>query len=97
MYYLATSLSYFLDKQNIIYVCQSPYEKFSALLIFTKSTMDLQIINRNGGHVLLYEGRQYHKQKLYRNGSIIWYCSERRKALKCTGSVTTLVSSQTEV
>lgn len=44
-------------------------------------------IKRKRGEVLLSDGYQYHKHKVYANQTIIWFCSQRRK-LKCTGSVT---------
>ncbi|KAL0852101.1 hypothetical protein ABMA28_000341 [Loxostege sticticalis] len=48
---------------------------------------ELTFISRKHGTVLLYEGFQYFRHKLYKNGNVIWQCSLKNKN-KCTGSVT---------
>lgn len=55
------------------------------------SHVNIEIIDRKGGKVLLYSGHQYHKKKAYKNKSILWRCANNRK-LKCTGYLTINVS-----
>ena len=37
--------------------------------------MDVHIINRKGGVVLLYNGYQFNKNKTYSNGNEVWLCT----------------------
>lgn len=56
--------------------------------------MDIEIIERGKGKILLYEGYEYVKHSQYKNGNYIWRCNKRHKT-KCKGSLTvTPVSTQ---
>lgn len=56
------------------------------------SDEQLLFIRRKGGLVLLYGGRQFYRNKTYKNGSAVWVC-RNKKTEGCHGSVTLEVSS----
>lgn len=51
----------------------------------------IHIIKKHG-EVMLHDGRKYHKKKTYKNGNVLWRCTNWRK-LKCGGYVTVGVSN----
>lgn len=44
-------------------------------------------LTRGRGSVLLYDGYQYHRKKVYANGQEYWKCAITKKN-KCIGSLT---------
>lgn len=75
---------------TICFMCQSLSVSRFALQSFVhiQIIMEINIIKRKRGEVLLYNERQYYKHKIYKNLSQIWYCRNRRTKIKCTGSIT---------
>ncbi|CAK1593014.1 unnamed protein product [Parnassius mnemosyne] len=48
---------------------------------------EINVIKRRRGRVLMLNGYQYYKLKVYKDASVIWRCAQYKKN-KCTGSVT---------
>ncbi|CAK1591836.1 unnamed protein product [Parnassius mnemosyne] len=48
---------------------------------------EINVMKRRRGRVLMLNGYQYYKLKVYKDASVIWRCAQYKKN-KCTGSVT---------
>jgi hypothetical protein len=48
---------------------------------------EIVFVKRKRGTVMLLEGRQYYRHRGYKNGDVIWKCTQAKK-VKCRGSVT---------
>lgn len=51
----------------------------------------LTFVSRNGGQVLLRNGYQYYKKRMYKSGIMVWEC-RYRKQRRCPGLVNVQVS-----
>lgn len=48
---------------------------------------EFSIVTKGRGKVMLYNGYEYVKKKVYKSGGVWWRCCQQLKK-KCTGSVT---------
>ncbi|KAL0860070.1 hypothetical protein ABMA27_010385 [Loxostege sticticalis] len=48
---------------------------------------EFSLIDKGRGKVILYNGHQYYKKKVYKNGMVWWTCSHKPRT-NCTGSIT---------
>lgn len=52
----------------------------------TQVDPEICFLNRKGGTVLLYGAFQFYKVKTFKNGMVLWRCSQYKKN-KCSGNV----------